>query len=72
MDIKRSKKLDDGVCIWFDNGWYYAHGIEEIGDPSDAPNNMRSMWGWINHMRAKRWWYPLLEQKFIKETSKYF
>lgn len=71
MNIKRSSKLDDGVCVWFDNGWYYAHGIQKIGEKEDGVR-MDSMWAWINHMRHKRWWNSELEKYFIKEVTRYF
>jgi hypothetical protein len=29
------------------------------------------MWGWINHLRGKRWWTPYLEEKFIREVTKH-
>lgn len=64
--------LDDGVYVEFDNGWYYAHGIKEIGKEGDNLSTDRySMWAWIEHMRHKRWWYPLLEEKFKNEVGKY-
>jgi hypothetical protein len=71
MDIIRSKKLDDGVEVHFDNGWYYAHSIQRIGEPTDAPGKLQTMWGWINHLRGKRWWTPYLEEKFIREVTKH-
>jgi len=72
--ISKSKKLEDGVCVWFGNSRddesYYAHGIQEIGEKSDDPGNW-TMWSWINHMRGKRWWNEALEDEFITEVKKY-
>jgi len=72
MDIKRSEKLNGGVVVHFDNGWYYAHGIITLGEESDAPRKMGTMWGWVNHLKSKRWWNSQLEAKFIREVSKHF
>lgn len=74
MDIKRSEKLNDGVRVDFDNGWYYAHSIKKIGNEVDdfSKYGDLSMWSWINHLRHKRWWNTDLEKKFTKEVSKYF
>lgn len=71
MDIKRSEKLDDGVIVHFDNGWYYAHSIEKVGEPTDTAGNLSTMWGWINHLRSKRWWNEDLEERFIVEVKKH-
>jgi len=71
MDIIRSKKLDGGVEVHFDNGWYYTHSIQSEGEPTDAPGKLTTMWGWINHLRSKRWWSPALEEKFIREVRKH-
>lgn len=72
MGIKKSKMLKDGLCIWFDNGWYYAHGIRGFGDPSDAPGHLSTMWGWINHLREKIWWNEGLEHDFKNEVEEYY
>ena len=71
MDIKRSRKLDGEVRVDFDNGWYCAHSITEIGSPDDSAGRLTTMWAWINHLRSKRWWHPQLEERFIREVSKH-
>lgn len=71
MGIKRSEMLDDGVCVWFDNGWYYAHGIQKEGFVDDDTSRMNTMWAWINHMSHKRWWNDGLQEDFIAEVKKY-
>lgn len=70
MNIKESKRLDDGVYVEFDNT-YYAHHIEKIGNP-EQDGRLFDMWSWIHHMRGKKWWNPTLESEFIREVNKYF
>lgn len=72
--VSKSEKLEDGVCIWFGDGFddeaYYAHGIHEWGD-NDARDADDSVQGWINHMSHKVWWNPQIEASFIAEAKKY-
>jgi len=75
-EITGSKKNRLGeVTVYFGNGQskraYDAHSIREIGTPDDDPGQLNTMWAWINHMRAKRWWHAQLEYLFIKEVKKH-
>lgn len=73
VHVKRSKMLNDGLCVWFDQPWeYYAHHIERIGEENPERGYCDTMWKWIRHMSQKSWWNPELEQEFIKEVHKYF
>lgn len=74
IEISKSEKLNDGVCVWFTDGvddeCYYAHGINQFGTPK-SPDADDSMWGWINHMSHKVWWNQYMQEEFIKEVKKY-
>jgi hypothetical protein len=67
-----SKKLNDGVYVRFDGvAEYYAHQISKVGSPND-PAGSFSMWGWINHLRGKRWWNVTIENEFINQVTCFF
>lgn len=74
LDVSKSEKLKDGIYVWFGDGIdderYYAHGMHKFGTPDDAPAS-DSAWGWVNHMRSKRWWSSGTERDFFDEVKKY-
>lgn len=69
--VKNSKKLSDGICVWFENG-YHAHGIWKVGTEDEEPrSDLSSAWGWVNHLRTKRWWNPLIQADFLIEVDRH-
>lgn len=71
--IVSSEKNEHGEVSVIFSGWgYYTHSIISIGSPDEGDFSMTTMWSWINHLRHKTWWNPILEKEFVAEVNKSF
>lgn len=58
------------INIQVTSGYIYdAYYLTKMGKESDHPGT-QSVWGWINHMRPKRWWNEMNERKFLLLATK--
>lgn len=53
------------VIIQVIKGYEYDAHITCLGKETDPPGDF-SLWGWVKHLRGKRWWSEVNEEKFIK------
>ena len=68
MNIKSKGKI---ISIEVQKGYIYDAELLKIGKPDDF-QTQPTMYGWIKHLREKRWWSTFLEEKFILTAKKIF